>query len=166
MLAPLLKTTVLFILPDLSISNNMNITIRRITIKDIGVIYQLGKSAPEFNVAPHSSGFWSQQALSSWLNKNDDPLLLAEEDGEIIGFILCQFHWPTGKATIENILVKKQYRGKGVGTQLLQSCLEALKTVGARYICALTKTDNISMLDFMSKRGFHKGFTFIWLDMT
>jgi ribosomal protein S18 acetylase RimI-like enzyme len=99
------------------------------------------------------------------LEKEDDPLFVAEVKGEIIGFVLCQVHNPTRKATIENIVVKEEYRQKGIASMLLQKCLDDLKKLGPVYICALTKINNEATLNFMIKHGFRRGYEFVWLEL-
>lgn len=106
---------------------------------------------------------WSKEKIKSWI-RSSDVLLVAETKGKIIGFIFTQFNKPTKKATIENLIVRRKYRKRGIGTALLKQCLKELKKKGANYICALVRIDNKSTIKFLMKRKFHRGYNFTWLE--
>lgn len=134
--------------------------IRKPKEEDIPQIMEIGKSTT--GVSPESS-FWSEEQIKRWI-KSGDVLLVAEIEGEVIGLVFSQFNKPTGKATIENLIVKEEYRNRGIGTDLLNQCLDKLKAKGAAYICALVKTDNKPTIEFILKQGFHRGYDFTWLE--
>lgn len=137
--------------------------IRRMKSADVNQVYALGKKTPWLSVSSESL-FWSKKELREWVKSPDDTLLVAEDNGHIVGFTLSQLHKPTGKATLEDIVVKKGYRKKGIGSKLLKRCLKQLRKNGATYICALTKTNNKITIKFSLKHGFQKGYDFTWLE--
>ena len=92
--------------------------IRKPKEKDIAQIMEIGKNTPGTVVSPESSGFWSEEQIKRWI-KSRDVLLVAEIGGRVIGLVFSQFNKPTGKATIENLIVKEEYRNRGIGTDLL-----------------------------------------------
>ena len=139
------------------------IFVRRMQKSDVKEVFRLGADISEFQVTP-DIGFWTQEQLLSWLTKEDDPLLVAETDGEIIGFILCQVHRQTGKATVENIFVKDKYRRHHVGSALLHDCLTKLETIGVTFVCALTSIDNSPVASFWKQHGFQHGHEFTWFE--
>ena len=90
--------------------------------------------------------------------------ILAESAGVIQGFIASVTDlW---EAYIVALAVKKEARGKGIGSFLLKACMERLKGMGVKnvYGDVLTSSDSI---DFWVKEGFEKGNTaqFIWKEL-
>lgn len=139
------------------------VNIRRMVEDDVEAVYVLGKQTPEFAVKPGSPGFWRREQLRRWLNSADDILLVAEANGEVIGFILSQFHQPTGKATLENLVTKPGCRRQGIATDLLTTCLDQLRANGVTYVCGLTHTENIPTITFLQKHDFQRGHNFAWM---
>lgn len=139
------------------------ITIRNATKKDIQSIYDIGLRTAEFTTGSKPA-FWSIEQLKRWSASPNDVLLVAEHDKQIIGFILSQFHKPTGKATIENIVVLEDHRRHGIAEQLLERCVQKLLRRGANYICALTRTNNSGTISFFEGNHFERGFDFAWME--
>jgi ribosomal protein S18 acetylase RimI-like enzyme len=63
-------------------------------------------------------------------------LLLAEEDGEVVGAMtLVVFTIPTGvRAWIEDVVVDEAARGRGVGDALNRAAIERAREAGARTV--------------------------------
>lgn len=133
------------------------------TTQDLPFIIDAGSQESNFSTTPTSAGFWTTEQLTNSINSQDDVLLVAEADGEIVGFCISLLHRPTGKATFENLWVHPNYRKEGVGQQLIERMIENLKDNGCVYICGLTKEDNEPMLNLFEKVGFEKGYTFRWI---
>lgn len=136
--------------------------IRPVENKDVEAIYAMGSSVPEFKVNDQS-GFWEKEALRSWVASLDDVLLLAEDEGKLAGFALSLLHKPTGKAIVENLYVDIPYRRSGVATQLMQECIDGLRSKGARAICAEIQQGNDNTVKLLEKMGFTKGYMFNWM---
>lgn len=64
-------------------------TIRQATIKDIDKIHKLGKHVDEFDTTDKVVTFWPKHILKNCIESENDWLLIAEENSEIIGFIIC-----------------------------------------------------------------------------
>jgi ribosomal protein S18 acetylase RimI-like enzyme len=137
--------------------------IRRMLSKDINEVYNLGVNVNEFSVSL-STNFWSKKELVNWLNNKNDILLIAEDKGYVIGFLFCKFHRQTGNAIIDNVLVKEQYRNKGIGTKLMKTCLKELKSKSCTYVYTLVKPDRKESINFFKKVGFKEGFKFLWVE--
>ena len=137
--------------------------IRKMQLKDVLAVYGLASKEERFQVSGQSC-FWSVGQLNIWYESEGDVCLVAEEDGKVIGFVLSQYHKPTGKATIENLFVKEEYRGKGIGRELFAKCSWALKENGATYQCGMVELDNGSILSLLNGVGFGEGKTFVWVD--
>lgn len=139
-----------------------SINCRRMAEEDLPQVMNIGNRTEGFQVG-EDSAFWPESTLRRWLISSDDPLIVAEIEGEIVGFILGAIHHPTKKTTLENILVTEEYRGRGVGKLLLDSFMKEMESRGVEYICALSRTDNTPAIHFFVKNGFKKGNDFSWI---
>ncbi len=66
--------------------------------------------------------FWSYNVLKQELVNQNTTYIIAKENSEVVGFAgisVC-----LDEATLNNIVVKKSYRGKGIGGELLESLIE------------------------------------------
>lgn len=136
--------------------------IRDMKESDIEAIHKIGISIKEFEVSPNMKGFWSKEQIKNWIKSKNDVMLVAEDEG-IVGFIMAVLHKPTGKATIENLWVDKNQRGKNLGSKLLKVCIKKLKKNGCIYVNAMTKVTNSPITKFLQKNGFDKGYDFYWM---
>jgi len=62
-----------------------------------------------------------------------DPagIFVAEDDGEVIGYVTTFCDHETGIGTIPNLAVEAAHRGKGVGRMLIQHALDHFRGQGA-----------------------------------
>ena len=90
------------------------------------LVPQLSSSNPPPDVA----------ALSAIVASDASVLLLAEEDGEVVGAMtLVVFTIPTGvRAWIEDVVVDEAARGRGVGDALNRAAIERAREAGARTV--------------------------------
>ncbi len=65
---------------------------------------------------------------------------------------------------IENIYVRAEMRGQGVGDQLLQKASEILQEMGCEYIATLVPLDANSAISLYERSSFSRGEPFLWLD--
>ena len=72
--------------------------------------------------------------------KNTHLFVARDSDGKIVGMTtLCCFTIPTGRhATIEDVSVLPEFRGRGLGRKLVQSALDYLASTGLHYRVGLT----------------------------
>ena len=138
--------------------------IRNASLEDIDNIIQLCKSVNEFQVSDEVITFWSKEILTNCIQSKINPILVAEENKQIIGFIIANYNPSFKKATIENIYVNLESRAKGIGKLLLTNLLKELKKLNCEYLCSLTQSDNPKAVEFFLKNDFNKGIDCIWLD--
>ncbi len=80
-----------------------------------------------------------------------DLLLVAKEEGELLGYILTLF--PNKKtARIYSLAVSKEHRNKKIASKLLEKTLEDLKSY--KKIVLEVKEENIHAIEFYEKYGF------------
>jgi amino-acid N-acetyltransferase len=73
---------------------------------------------------------------------------ICEEDGEIVGTCALHLSWED-LGEIRSLAVKESHGRRGIGTRLVEACLEEAKSLGVRRVFALTyKPDFFRRLDF------------------
>lgn len=70
--------------------------------------------------------FWKPQNLKSELQNVSSKYIVAKENGEIVGF--AGIWYSVDDAHITNIVVRKSYINKGIGSLLLEKLIELAKT--------------------------------------
>ena len=69
--------------------------------------------------------FWKPQNLKSELQNVSSKYIVAKENGKIVGF--AGIWYSVDDAHITNIVVRKSYRNKGIGSLLLEKLIELAK---------------------------------------
>lgn len=134
--------------------------IRAMVSEDIPEVIRIGKGVDGFKVSEEIEGFWTKEQLEKWV-KSDDVLLVAESNGQIVGFALTAHHKPTGKVTWENQMVLPEFRGQGVARALTEELERRLKEKGATYVHFLVKDTN-EFLNHYKNIGYDIGHKFVW----
>ena len=143
---------------------NRMTTIRKMQESDLKTIHDIGVKVEGLAVS-ETIRFWTKQKLYGWVTNNkDDELLVAEDKGKVIGFIMSIFHNPTRIAIIDNLYVAEEYRRRGIGKDLVKECLKRLKERGLRYIYVTVKKDNKAAIEFFKSLEFNKGYDFVWME--
>jgi len=81
------------------------------------------------------------EEVRSDIMANPDGVLVAEEDGVIIGFITCLVDAQSKIGWIHHIAVAKERQGQGIGKQLMKAGLEYLRQQGME-CCRIETTEN------------------------
>lgn len=121
-------------------------TIRRMTLSDVD-----GVAAVEAATFPTP---WSRDAFVSEMKNVAARYLVAEEDGQIIGYagawiIIDESH-------ITNIAVLKEYRGQGIGRALTAGLMQYLSNLGAAYATLEVRKSNTVAQSLYVSLGFIK----------
>ncbi len=97
--------------------------------------------------------------LEKALNK-DHLLLVAESDGNIVGYLKAEIEKRSltklhdKKLYIRHIIILKQYRNKGIGTQFIKEAEKFAAAKNIPFITLKTSTKNKEALDFYKNLGF------------
>lgn len=97
--------------------------IRESKLEDVKEIIALWK---ETNL--YFDPFDREKRLVEKIEKEPELLLVAEEEGEVIGAVIGNYGW---RVSIDHLAVDKKYRKKGIGKQLLEEIKKRLKIKGA-----------------------------------
>ena len=78
----------------------------------------------------------------------------ATYDSKQIGWIELGYQEWNNRMRIWQLLVKKEHRGKGIGTKLMQHAVELSKQRGARMLVLETQSCNVKAIQFYLKHGY------------
>jgi ribosomal protein S18 acetylase RimI-like enzyme len=110
---------------------------------------------------PADSWARRRRVYLEWLGEDDHALLIAERDGEPIGYAVVSVDdgpptWDVGERTaeIESLSVLASERGNGVGRALTEAALEFAAEVGAAATFVGVAHSNAPALRFYDREGF------------
>ena len=96
--------------------------IRAMELADYEKVHDLWMSIKGFVIRSIDD---SKEGVERFLQRNPGISVVAEEDGKIVGAILCGHDGRRG--CLYHVCVKEAYRKHGIGQKLVNACLEALK---------------------------------------
>ena len=113
-------------------------TIRTMTSEDYDGVYALWMTIKGFAIRSIDD---SKEGVERFLNRNPGISVVAEEDGKIIGAILCGHDGRRG--CMYHVCVDPDYRLKGIGKSMVVFAMEALKKekINKVSLIAFTKND-------------------------
>ncbi len=95
---------------------------------------------------------WSEATFRGLLRRRDSELLVAEIRGEIAGYAV--FWAVLDQGELGNVAVDESYRGKGIGSQLIQAVLNNAEERGVREIFLEVRRSNTGAQDLYKSFGF------------
>ncbi|RLI45372.1 hypothetical protein DRO61_10670 [Candidatus Bathyarchaeota archaeon] len=103
------------------------------------------------------------------LSEVNSHILVAEIEGMVAGFV----NFTTRKTIlhrglsglIDELIVAKSYRGKGIGKQLLSSAIEKSRQLGCCEVEVSTEKTNIKAKEFYRQYGFTERGVFLEIDL-
>jgi GNAT superfamily N-acetyltransferase len=85
-------------------------------------------------------------------------IVARDEQGESVGMVSLLYNVSTAfgglAATLEDMIVSENYRGRGVGAELISAALKIALSDGIKRITLLTDDSNLSAQRFYKKQGF------------
>jgi ribosomal protein S18 acetylase RimI-like enzyme len=93
----------------------------------------------------------SKEEISAYLLRNPDLSRVAEENGTIVGAVLCGHDGRRG--LIYHLAVASAHHGKGIGKLLVQECLTGLRAAGIVRALILVAHDNAGAHSFWLRTG-------------
>lgn len=142
------------------------ISIRRATMQDLPAISNLsqqlfdhdGQFTDEFNMS-WSRAKEGKEFIVKHVKSKKSTILLAEDGTKPIGYILMSIETVSWRkfnpvADVINLIVAPTYRGKGIGTRLLQEAKKLAIERGAKRMIVAALTADSRSLKFYEQRGF------------
>jgi N-acetylglutamate synthase len=126
------------------------ITIRPLAIADYDAVVALWRQAEGVEVAEGDD----RGDVAGYLQRNPGLSRVAQRDGQIVGALLCGHDGRRG--IIYHLAVARECRGRGVGRQLVNECVEGLRACGIRRAILLVAKDNTGGREFWLSTGFEE----------
>ncbi len=118
--------------------------VRKYTTADFSELYEIEKEA--------FSDFWSEKAMEEELSSKQAHYYVAEEDGEILGYI--GFWTVFDEAEIMKVAVRKTARKNGVGNALIKASFDEAREMGAKKMLLEVRESNLPARRLYEKNGF------------
>ena len=140
-------------------------TIRPAAGTDLAVIralfFQLDTHAVLSQPQHFQRGERADSYLMELINGEDSDFLLAEREGEVVGFSLLfaketkdiPVLVPCKYAYIQDFVVREDCRGQGVGARLMDASKEWAARRGAQYLRLSVLPDNVGAQRFYARHG-------------
>ena len=121
-----------------------NIVIKEMTLAHLNSIKNILES--------NFDNFWNYNIFKSELENKNSKYIIAEINNEIIGFAGISIVLDT--ADITNIVVKKDFRGKGISSLLLESIINIARTNNCNIINLEVSFNNSIAINLYKKFDF------------
>jgi ribosomal-protein-alanine N-acetyltransferase len=92
--------------------------------------------------------------LDYFMNREGAETIVAEEDGEIVAFLIMEVHRNHRTATLVTLDVRESWRRAGYGTRLLTRAEEILDDYGVEAYDLQVDVSNSNAIQFYKKHGF------------
>ena len=96
--------------------------------------------------------FWSYNILKQELQNEKTTYIIAKENNEVVGFAGISIIFD--EATLNNIVVKKSCRGRGIGGELLEALIEICADLNMKSFTLEVNVSNIPAIKLYEKFGF------------
>ena len=96
--------------------------------------------------------FWSYNVLKQELENKNTTYIVAKENDEVVGF--AGLSTCLDEATLNNIVVKKSHRNRGIGGELLESLIEFCSELSMKTFTLEVDTENEPAIHLYEKFGF------------
>lgn len=135
--------------------------VRVMTISDYDQVYALWTKIRGFGLRSVDD---SREGIERFLRRNPDTSVVAEEDGRIIGAILCGHDGRRG--CLYHVCVDEEYRMRGIGKSMVVFAMEALKREKISKVSLIAFTKNDVGNAFWKEIGWTKRLDLNYYDFT
>jgi len=95
----------------------------------------------------------TRRAIAAYLRRNPRFSFVAEQDGRIIGAVLCGHEGRRGY--LHHLAVAKRHRKRGIGRQLVTACLAKLRKAGIQKCNIFIFANNAAGMKFWARTGWN-----------
>ena len=124
----------------------LDLVIRQGTLSDVQAIMALEQGSIEHP--------WESKAIETLITDSNKTCLIAELDGTSAAYVGAES--VLDESNIGNIVTHKDYRGRGIATQLFDALLKELKEQGIAKVFLEVEHDNAPAIALYEKSGFTK----------
>ena len=136
-------------------------TIREMKIEDYDNVFALWKTIKGFGIRSVDD---SREGIERFLKWNPGLSVVAEEEGKIVGAILCGSDGRRG--CLYHVCVHKDYRRQGIGKTMVIWCMEKLKELQINKVSLIAFTQNDIGNAFWKEIGWTKREDLNYYDFT
>lgn len=111
--------------------------LRTMVPRDYDKVYALWKSIKGFGIRSVDD---SREGIEAFLKRNPTTSVVAIENDEVVGSILCGYDGRYGY--MYHVCVKEELRRKGLGKQMVVFCMRALKELDINKIALIAFISN------------------------
>lgn len=123
--------------------------IRLMNIEDYDRVYALWLSCAGMGLNDLDD---SREGIGKYLNRNPETCFVAQEGEQLVGVILAGHDGRRGY--IHHTAVNPAFRGRGIGTALVDAAMAALENCGIHKAALVVFARNKAGNDFWEHRGF------------
>jgi ribosomal protein S18 acetylase RimI-like enzyme len=123
--------------------------IRLMKADDYDEIFDLWKNTPGVGLSGNDD---SKESITKFIEKNQNTNFIAEVDKRIIGTIMAGHDGRRGH--IYHLVVKEEYREKGIGKELVKKTEDTLKKEGINKIFLVAFKNNGNGNNFWENNGY------------
>lgn len=117
--------------------------------EDYDAVYALWRSSPEMELNDLDD---SREGVLRFLERNPGTAFVAEDEGQVVGVLLAGSDGRRGY--IYHAGVHPKWRGRGIGTALVEAALQKLRAMRITKVGLLVFRDNGAGARFWEARGF------------
>jgi ribosomal protein S18 acetylase RimI-like enzyme len=130
--------------------------IRKGRMSDAKEIYRQVCETPELH-ALEEENVYTLDWVKSFLKSKSLLVLVAEDNKQIIGFIMAELWEKQGYSFLSNLSIKPEYQRKGIGSKLYDEYEARCRKMKLKAINYLVVSNNEKMHSWSEKHGFKKG---------
>lgn len=97
---------------------------------------------------------WDSRAIENLIVDHNKKCLVADLHGEVVGYVGAEI--VLDECNIGNIVVHKDYRGRGFANVIMEVLLDGLKLKGVSKVFLEVEHDNVPAIALYEKFGFEK----------
>jgi ribosomal protein S18 acetylase RimI-like enzyme len=147
----------------------MDIEIREAEIDDLPAVFHLGEKVFTSQDFSNLYRTWDEYEVTTFFNQESENFLVAECEGEVVGFAMgttiekSRSAWSYGHLVW--LGVEPSLARAGVGSMLFDKFKRLMKKQGVRMLMVDTQADNIPAIKFFRKKGFENPTEHLYLTM-
>lgn len=142
-------------------AGTMSVHIREMTIEDYEKVYGLWMQIQGFGIRSIDD---SREGVERFLRRNPTTSVVAEQNGRIVGSILCGHDGRRG--CLYHVCVHKDYRMRGIGKAMVVYAMNALKAEEISKVSLIAFTRNDIGNAFWNRIGWTRRLDLNYYDFT